>query len=530
MVDLEVLDRDGLGRRARFSTPHGTIETPALLPVVHPDPARQPVPPSEMRERLGVRAVITSSYITWRTPPLRATATERGIHGLLAFNGPIMTDSGAFQQHAYGSVEVGPEEILDFQGAIGSDIATVLDLFTEPDVDFAGAESALTTTMERARAARARRDGLLAVPVQGGAHPSLRARAAEQASALADVLAAARPRLAPGAALHLFGTGHPMTFAFAALWGVDLFDSSAYHKFARRGSLLFPEGTIAIDDLREEICRCFLCAEVPLTEVARLPLAERERRIAFHNLATSVEEIGRVRQAIRDGTLWELAERRAVAHPALRAGLEAARRHSEVFLPTEPASRRAFREIGSESRERPAVARFRQRVGEYVRDLALPQRIRRVPLRPEYLGRIPTQDSSGTPLAWSCDTPLGFYPLELTELYPVGPYLGIAEFESRAEHRAPTAVSEELAALPGLEIDRDRDWTAEWTDRQVQGLLRWEYGPLVVRNCRRQPKGSARGAPADFGPWSRTAGRRSSSARTGSRARRSSAEGSSRRC
>ena len=500
MVDLEVLDRDGLARRARFSTPHGSIETPALLPVVHPDPTRQPVSPTEMRRRLGVRAVITSSYITWRTPPLRSVAVERGIHGLLDFDGPVMTDSGAFQQHAYGSVEVGPEEILDFQGTIGSDIATVLDLFTEPEADFATAEAALATTLERARAARTRRAGLLAVPVQGGTHPALRARAADEASTLADVLAvggvvplleqyrfveladalaAARPHLSPAAAVHLFGTGHPMTFAFAALWGVDLFDSSAYHKFARRGSLLFPEGTVDIDALREEVCRCFLCAELPLTEVARRPPAEREQRIAFHNLAMSVEEIGRVRQAIRDGTLWELAERRAVVHPALRAGLARARHHAEAFLPTEPASRRAFREITGESRDRPALVRFRRRVEEYAREFALPQRIRRVPLRPEYLGRIPTTDRRGTEIAWRCDTPLGFVPLELTELYPVGPYLGVAEFEERAVHRPPTAVTEELAATRALDADLERDWTEAWTRRQVESLLRWEYGPVV---------------------------------------------------
>ena len=64
MIDFELLDRDGLARRGRFTTPHGPIETPALLPVVHPDPARQPVAPEEMRTRLGIGAVITSAYIT----------------------------------------------------------------------------------------------------------------------------------------------------------------------------------------------------------------------------------------------------------------------------------------------------------------------------------------------------------------------------------------------------------------------------------------------------------------------------------
>jgi 7-cyano-7-deazaguanine tRNA-ribosyltransferase len=526
---FELLERDGLARLGRLDTPHGAISTPTLLPVVHPDPARQPISPAEMRRRFGIGAVISSAYIVWRTPPLRAIAERDGIHRLLGFDGPVMTDSGAFQQHAYGSVEVGPDEILAFQGAIGSDIATVLDVFTEPETPHDAASAALEVTLERAASARRARTGLLAVPVQGGAHDDLRARSADRASewgdvlavggvvplfeqyrfpALARALAAARPHLNPGAALHLFGTGHPMTFAFAALWGVDLLDSSAYHKFARRGSLLFPEGTVSIDELRESVCRCALCAEVPLPEVAKLPPAERERRIAVHNLLISVEEVGRVRQAIREGTLWELAERRATAHPALRAGLDDAKHHAEVFLPTEPVSRRAFREVDAGSRERPAVVRFRRRLEEYGRELPLPTLLTRVPLRPEYLTHVPTEDRSGRSLAWQTPTPLGPVPLELTDLYPVGPYLGVDEFAHRPRHRPPSAVREELASRTGLDADRDRDWTPEWTRRQVNALLRWEYGPTVasamdasVRGERSRRTGRLRAISAEGQPW-----------------------------
>jgi 7-cyano-7-deazaguanine tRNA-ribosyltransferase len=528
MAVFEVLERDGLARRGRLETPHGPVDTPALLPVLHPDPTRQPVSPTVMRERLGVRAVITSAYITWRTPPLRAIAERDGIHGLIGFDGPVMTDSGAFQQHAYGSVEVGAEEILAFQETIGSDIATVLDLFTEPETSHDDAAAALATTLERAAAARRARSGLLAVPVQGGVHGDLRARSAAEASALADVLAvggvvplleqyrfvelarvlaAVRPHLNPGAAVHLFGTGHPMTFAFAALWGVDLLDSSAYHKFARRGSLLFPEGTVALEDLREDVCRCFLCAEIPLTDIAKWPVGEREQRVAFHNLVMSVEEVGRVRQAIRDGTLWELAERRASGHPALRAGLDEAKRHADVFLPTEPESRRAFREVTAESRQRPAVVRFLRRIAEYARHLPLPERTSRVALRPEYLGRIPTHDRSGRPILWQCDTPLGAVPLELTDLYPVGPYLGVDEFAQPRRHHPPSAVSEELTAVSALDLDLDRDWTKEWTHRQVEGLLAWQYGRPVaetlagsVRGERSRRTGRLRGIVEDGHP------------------------------
>jgi 7-cyano-7-deazaguanine tRNA-ribosyltransferase len=265
---------------------------------------------------------------------------------------------------------------------------------------------------------------------------------------------------------------------------------------------------VAIDDLREAVCRCFLCAEMPLTEVARQPAPERERRIAHHNLLTSGEEVGRVRQAIRDGTLWELAERRATGHPALRAGLDEAKRHPEAFLPTEPASRRAFREVSPESRQRPAVVRFRRRIEEYARDLPLPRPIPRVPLRPEYLGRIPTHDRSDRRIAWRSETPLGPVPLELTELYPVGPYLGIDEFSERPRHRPPSILASELRDRTELDADLDRDWTPAWTHRQVEALLAWEYGSVVadalagtVKGERSRRTGRLRTIVAEGKPW-----------------------------
>ncbi|MGI0133230.1 MAG: tRNA guanosine(15) transglycosylase TgtA [Thermoplasmata archaeon] len=508
MGSFELKERDGLARLGHLATPHGAIVTPALLPVVHPDPARQAIAPSEIRRRFGLSAMITSAYITWRTPPLRAIAEERGIHGLLEFDGPVMTDSGAFQQHAYGHVEVGDEQILGFQKRIGSDIATVLDIFVEPDASEEVARAGVETTIARARVARSLHQGLLAVPVQGGRLPQLRLRSALAASELADVLAvggvvpmmeqyrfadlaraliAARPGLAPECAIHLFGTGHPMTFAFAALFGVDLFDSSAYHKFARRGGLLFPEGTIPIDRLKEATCACALCAQLPLPEVARLPAPEREVRIAEHNLLMCATEVAQVRQAIRDGTLWELAERRAAAHPALQAGLRAAVRGVRIFLPTEPESRDSFRVIGATSGLRPSVIRFLAHLQQWRADKGDFRSTNWVALTPGALRHLPLADREGRALRWETMTPLGPVPLELTELYPVGCYIGLEEFDNGAlARRAPEAPP--ARADPGEpEIDRAVDWARGWTERHVDSILEWRYGADALPVLRRAP-------------------------------------------
>jgi 7-cyano-7-deazaguanine tRNA-ribosyltransferase len=495
MGEFELLARDGLARIGRFSTPHGPIETPALLPVVHPDPSRQPVSPTELRRRFGLGAVITSSYIIWRTPPLREVAEERGVHGLLDFDGPVMTDSGAFQQHAYGHVEVTDTQILHFQGRIGTDIATVLDVFVEPDVPREVAERGVAETTERAVRARSDRAGLLAVPVQGGLDPGLRYESASAASRTGDVLAvggvvplmeryrfadlarvliAARPGLAPEGVVHLFGTGHPMTFAFAALFGVDLFDSSAYLKFARRGTLMFPEGSVSIDSIQERICRCALCEVVPLVDVARLPPPERERKIAEHNLLVCAEEVARIRQAIRDGTLWELAERRSTGHPALTAGLRAAIRGTRIFLPTEPESRRTLRSTVATTGLRPSVIRFLARADLFRQGRGPSRLLPFVPLTTVALRTLPAETRDGTPLWWDVVRPVGAVPLELSDVYPVGCYLAPEEFDSRPR------TGGFAEALDGLDVDRDRDWSTVWTRRQVDALIAWRYGPAAA--------------------------------------------------
>ncbi|HEV2449451.1 MAG TPA: tRNA guanosine(15) transglycosylase TgtA [Thermoplasmata archaeon] len=497
MTGFELLHRDGFARIGRFPTPHGSIETPALLPVVHPDPQRQAIPAAELGPHFGLNAAITSAYILWRQPELRAQAERVGLHRSLGFDGPLMTDSGAFQQHAYGHVEVGPEEILEFQGRIGSDIATVLDIFVETDATNEEATRGVEETSARAGRARGARSGLLAVPVQGGAFADLRYRSAADASRVGDLLAfggvvslleqyrfselaaqllAARPALAPEKPLHLFGAGHPVVFAFAALFGVDLFDSSSYHKFARRGAAMFPEGTVPLDSIREAVCDCRACRERPLPELARLEPAERERGLARHNLAICALEIARVRQAIRDGTLWELAERRAAGHPALAAGLRTAIRGARQFAVVEPDSRDSFRWSSALSTLRPAVIRFLARMGAWKIGRGPVRFHPRIRLTPASLRSLPSHAADERPIAWEAPTPIGPVPIELLELYPVGCWLGPEEFEPRAAPEAPDAVEPDPAEDESRRLDR-------WTERHITGLFRWMYGSAAAEGA-----------------------------------------------
>ena len=147
---FEIVDRDGAARIGKIHTNHGILTTPTLLPVVNPNILT--VEPREMWDKFGFRALITNSYVIWKHEKLRKQALEEGVHELLNFPGVIMTDSGTFQSYVYGDVEVGIEEIVEFQRDIGVDIGTMLDVFGRPDMTREEIEDAVDITAKRASA------------------------------------------------------------------------------------------------------------------------------------------------------------------------------------------------------------------------------------------------------------------------------------------------------------------------------------------------------------------------------------------
>ena len=434
---FEVRDRDGLGRLGRLETGHGIVETPALLPVVNPNQVI--IPPKEMRERFRAQIVITNAYILHRT--MRDRALADGVHGVLDFDGAVMTDSGAFQQHVYGGVEVSNEEIVSFQRDIRADIGTSLDLFSEPEHEAERARADVEETLARTRrAAELKGSMLLAGTVQGALDVELRQSCARGLSDidvaiaaiggvvplmesyrfrdLVRVVIASKQGLRPDRPVHLFGAGHPLVFSLAVLLGCDLFDSASYHKYARAGRLMFPDGTRHIEDLAHLECVCPAC-----TGKSPDQLRTDERAMALHNLYTSFAEIAKVRQAIKAGELWELAERRCRAHPAMLEALKELRRHNEWFERFEPVSRRtALFYTGPETIHRPLLDRYRKRLVErYV-----PAR-RRVlvmfPEGPKPYGVRNTQVMKKVESVCNAHflvkSAFGPVPIELDEMYPI---------------------------------------------------------------------------------------------------------------
>ncbi len=395
-VSFEIVDRAAAGRIGRFKTPHGTVTTPTILPVVNPN--IDLISPKEMRSRFGAEMVITNSYVIHKHEKLREKALAEGVHSVIDWDGPVMTDSGTFQMYVYGDVEVGPTEIVDFQAAMGVDVATCLDLFVTPDMTRQQAEQAVATTLERTEASVGHKgNSLLNATVQGGTNLDLRQKCAQayrdldvdyhtiggvvpvmerqMYPELVDMIMASQGLLRKDRPLHLFGAGHPLVMPLAVALGCDIFDSSSYAKYAKDARIMTPEGTLHLADLDEFPFAGHLADHFTVKELKQAPKKEREREIALHNLDVLFSDLRRIRNCIRDGTLWELVEQRATCNPYLAA---ATRKlgdpvYQQWLEAREPTSHdKALRYTGSLTHRRPVFHRIRTRLQERVSPIGEP--------------------------------------------------------------------------------------------------------------------------------------------------------------
>jgi len=478
MPDIfEITHKDLAGRIGRLTTPHGTVETPTIMPVINPN--IQTIPAKEMPD-FGAQMIITNSYIIYRKEALKARALNEGLHSLLEFDGPIMTDSGSFQLSVYGEVEVNNAQIIEFQQSIGTDIGVPLDIPTPPDADYDTVKQELATTNERLlEALELNKDSqmMLAAPIQGGRYPDLREQAARQLGSagfdiypigavvplmesyryadLVDVIVSAKKGLPSSAPVHLFGAGHPMVFALAVALGCDLFDSAAYALYAKDGRYLTADGTYHITDLEYLPCACPICTGHTAREISASP--DKIELLARHNLYVTFAEIRNVKQAIRDGKLWELVERRCRSHPRLLDGLKRMTSHMDWIEQFDPTSKSTYFYCGPQSVNRSEVLRWNKRL----ENLKLEGTVL---IRPG--GKISGETEYDYVLHFK--PPFGAYPLELKETHPLN-----AEVINIPDYESLTSALENTKKL--IQLNPDAEFTFLY--RQY-----WEH-PLINEIC-----------------------------------------------
>jgi 7-cyano-7-deazaguanine tRNA-ribosyltransferase len=452
-MTFETKEKDILGRIGKLKTKSGTIETPALLPVVNP--VTQPVPPKRMRQEFGFEALITNAYILKQS--FHDRPVEEGLHKFLDFNGTIMTDSGAYQTLVYGGVRTNPKEIVSYQEQIDTDVATILDIPTGWKVTEERAKRTVEETLKRARdlfETKMRDDILWVGPIQGGKYLNLVAKSAQQMDKLsfdinalgsptevmeryrfdilAEMIIAAKMNLHSEKPLHLFGAGHPFMFTLAVALGCDLFDSAAYALYARENRYMTEDGTYRLDELAYFPCNCPRCSRSTPKQALEL---EQEQRIIFlaeHNLYACCAEIKRIKQSIRDGRLWEHLEMRAHSHPALLQALKTLAKHEEFIEKHSPATKKSgLFSFNFISLIRPEVVHYRRTLKQrYAQPdgtttlLLFPQaKTKPFHKSQEYKRavRVLKHQSRAGKQSHTCfyAAPFGVIPVELDEVYPL---------------------------------------------------------------------------------------------------------------
>jgi len=454
-LSFEIKEKDLLGRIGKLKTKTATVETPLLFPVINP--SNQPISSKRLKEVFGCQAIITNSYIVkkrYGNKPIEMG----GLHKFLDYDGAVMTDSGAYQILVYGEVEVSQKEIVAYQEGIGSDIATILDIPTGWKVTKEEAEVTVAETLRRAKAffkEKTRDDILWVGPVQGGRHLDLVASSAIEMGklpfpihalgsptevmenyrydVLADMILTCKKGIPVERPLHLFGAGHPSMFALAVSLGCDLFDSAAYALYARDDRYMTENGTWRLEKLDYFPCSCHRCTSETPEGLRLKPAKEREVFLSEHNLYVCLAELRRIKQAIRDGRLWEHTEMRLHAHPALLSALKRVRSHAdflEKYSPTAKSS--GFFYFDSVGLARPEITHYRKRLNQNYSPpkdakvlLLLPQ-TRNKPFHkaPEMkkirqLMRILGEELAAQVHVCVYAAPFGVVPLELDEVYPL---------------------------------------------------------------------------------------------------------------
>lgn len=457
---FEVKCTDLAARIGKLTTPHGSFETPAFIPVIHP--VKQQISPNFLKE-LGFQCLITNAYIAFKH--YGEKAKKYGIHRIVNFDGPIMTDSGGYQVLEYGKVNVTPSIMAQFEIDIGSDIPVPLDKPTGYGLPYDTAKSFVDQTIsninETVDVIKKNKtpstenfidsnDNLITSKgevwtgtIQGAEHFDLVRYSASildkkgfpffaigspvelmeayEFSTLARLIEATKLTI-PNKPIHLFGAGHPLTIPLAVALGCDTFDSASYILYAKDNRYMSTWGTFRLEDLLYFPCCCHVCSYYTVKELMAEPQEVRTINLAKHNLFVLKQEMSFIKQAIYDGRLWEYILQKARSHPKLMDAIHTIKNFEYIQQHTPIFKQKALYLFESLDQYRPELKNYRNMLINHYKPpnteilLLYPDE----GVRPFYSSAILKNLSKLYPSATIClyNPFLGLIPVEISDIYP----------------------------------------------------------------------------------------------------------------
>jgi queuine tRNA-ribosyltransferase len=342
--EVLAVDAGSMLRVGALETPHGSVPTPAFMPVGTRGSVKS-LTPSDVRST-GARVVLANAYHLLQAPGVDRVERLGGLHAFMRWDGPILTDSGGYQVFSlaglrevsdhgvrFESMLLTPECVIEAQERLGADLIMPLDECVAADASRADAERALERTQawwQRSLTARRSTEQTLFALVQGGMFADLRQQAAraaisdhppgfalggfsigESKQLTAELLAITLGELPADAPRYLMGVGHPADVVVYARLGIDLFDSVLPTRLARtgavwtdlRGSELRLGRRAALEQtgpLRAG-CSCAACTDWSAGSIAAL--FQNHEQLAFrlasvHNLRVVADALADVRSQV----------------------------------------------------------------------------------------------------------------------------------------------------------------------------------------------------------------------------------------
>jgi queuine tRNA-ribosyltransferase len=363
-MHFEVLCTDivSRARRGRLQTAHGVIETPVFMPVGTQGTVKATTP-SELLE-VGAQVILGNTYHLFLRPGLEVIQHAGGLHKFMAWDRPILTDSGGFQvfslsklrriteegvhfnSHIDGSpCFLSPEISMQVQQTLDSDIVMAFDECPPYPCEHEYAANTLDRTLRWAQRCRAwaeqrrdRKNSLLFGIVQGGIYQELREKSArglvsldfdgyaiggvsvgEPEPEMMRAIDNSEPFLPQNKPRYAMGLGTPPQLVEMVARGVDMFDCVLPTRLARNGTAFTATGTLNLKnatyrtDLRpiEEDCSCSTCRSFTRSYIRHLIKAEEIlglRLITIHNLHFYLNLMNQMRTALEAGTFAQFRE------------------------------------------------------------------------------------------------------------------------------------------------------------------------------------------------------------------------------
>lgn len=360
-MKFELQRTDQSARRGTLTLAHGSVETPAFMPVGTYGAVKGMSP--QMLKTIQAQIILGNTFHLWLRPGLEVIEIHGGLHGFMGWQGPILTDSGGFQVYSLGDLRriteegvkfsspvngdrcfLTPEESMRIQRILNADIVMIFDECTPYPADETATRVSMQLSLrwaERSRQAHGDNPNALFGIVQGGMYEQLREESlagllsigfdgyaigglsvGEPKDDMRRILEHTAPLLPTDRPRYLMGVGTPADIVHAVAQGIDMFDCVLPTRNARNGWLYTRNGIIKLRNSRyrldtappDETCGCYTCRNFTrayLHHLQRINEMLGAHLNTVHNLFYYQQLMAEIRHAIEMGQFDEFAQKYA---------------------------------------------------------------------------------------------------------------------------------------------------------------------------------------------------------------------------